>query len=458
MKYIIVLIFSMNILYSYSQILSLKEMKSDIDYYFTILNNEHPDLYRKYTKNQYDLLYKNIISEIKDSMSCVDFNRILLKMNAYTDSHTSISSNRIWGKYMNRDILPYFLIDTSSFSLLLNDDSVISINDVKVNKIVEEIYNTCSWEENALLKESNVNFYLPYYLSAFYNITEPYSILRKDMKTGAIYRDTVKVNIKKNRIGAPHVNFEFLEGDSIAVLHYNSCDLISMIYKRALTEAFEVIKKNNVKYLFIDVAKNGGGGSSSNELIFEHLNSKKSKIEILRKFNKSMIDVALKEDMEAREEYLSSKGVSWLERLVLKNELRKMKKKSPCYLKTGTMVLKEVYPKNTKGFDGLVFVIQSRATYSAAVDFVEAFRRRRMGIVVGEKPGLPIGYCGNAKEDVLPYSKIPIRYSSACATCFPLIETDENGFLVPDIPYDVYNRELGVEDYLKIIEMSHHLK
>ena len=115
-------------------------------------------------------------------------------------------------------------------------------------------------------------------------------------------------------------------------------------------------------------------------------------------------------------------------------------------------------PGNTKGFDGKVFVLQGRETFSAAISLVEYFRRQNMGLVVGEQAGEPICFSGNPREDILPYSKIKIRYSLVEEINYPKMETDENGFIIPDIPYDVYNRELGIEDYLKIIDMSNNLK
>ena len=116
---------------------------------------------------------------------------------------------------------------------------------------------------------------------------------------------------------------------------------------------------------------------------------------------------------------------------------------------------KVVYPKNKKGFKGKVFLLQSRKTYSAAIDFAADFRRMKVGIVVGEKAGAPIDFCGNCENYILPNSGISVvcamseyKYDS------PVTGMDENGILVPDIPYEVFNRKLSLEDYWEIIELN----
>ena len=83
------------------------------------------------------------------------------------------------------------------------------------------------------------------------------------------------------------------------------------------------------------------------------------------------------------------------------------------------------------------------------------FRRQKVGLVVGERAGTPVSYNGaDSLNGILPYSGIEYRCSYVDAELYPEIETDENGFLVPDIPYDVYNRELGIEDYLQFLPIA----
>lgn len=93
---------------AFSQTLSVKEMHEDVEYYFTTLKNENSDLYAKYSLLQFDSIQKDILTHINTDMSVLDFNRILLTLNQYTDGHTGINREKLYWK--NRDfncIMPF---------------------------------------------------------------------------------------------------------------------------------------------------------------------------------------------------------------------------------------------------------------------------------------------------------------------------------------------------------------
>lgn len=250
-------------------------------------------------------------------------------------------------------------------------------------------------------------------------------------------------------------NFEFFEKDSIAIFHYNSCDIGAdlKLFERALSAAFEIMDKEHVKYLFIDITKNGGGNSEYNKLIFKYLNVAKVKDGVSYHVNKSMAKSNAENMMKGWKEQISKEF--FLKRWLLNYKVRRFKGAMLNYVETGVLKDKVVYPKNKKGFKGKVFLLQSRKTYSAAIDFAADFRRMKVGIVVGEKAGAPIDFCGNCENYILPNSGISVvcamseyKYDS------PVTGMDENGILVPDIPYEVFNRKLSLEDYWEIIELN----
>ena len=222
--YALCLFFILSIQFSDAQKLSRQEMMTDIDYYFDILRNKHPNLYKKYTPMQFDSLQQRLIGQIVDSMDCKDFNRLLLRINGLTDGHTLILTNKIWGRIHEKDSLPYFFIKDNS--LFLQDNLVLSINKKDIKDVVQEISNMLSWEYSSLLKEKYINLNLPFFCSSFYDIHSPYLIRLKNIETGVIKMDTIEE--KKILHIADYkqtFNFEFFEKDSIAIFHYNSCDI-----------------------------------------------------------------------------------------------------------------------------------------------------------------------------------------------------------------------------------------
>lgn len=295
-------------------------------------------------------------------------------------------------------------------------------------------------------------------MNTFYDINSPYTICVKNHKTNEIKEITLEKKELFNRADYNEkFSFEFYEKESIAILHYNSCKLNlsdQRLFNSALSAAFSKMKKENFNYLFIDITKNEGGDTGNNDLLFEYLNTIKDKTKLTLRFNKAIVASLMESDMKYNKDYINNKDIPFFKRLRLKFKIKRLERKLPSILQTGIVTLKENHPKNNHGFKGQVFVIQSRETYSAAIDFATSFRRKKAGIIVGEKAGAPAIYCGNIINDTLPNSKIAISYSIRESIYSPHIDTDKDGFLTPDIPYDTFGRELNLKDFLNIIEIN----
>ena len=114
------------------------------------------------------------------------------------------------------------------------------------------------------------------------------------------------------------------------------------------------------------------------------------------------------------------------------------------------------YTKALKEQEGKEFIIMGKNTYSAAYDFCEQAKWSKVGELVGEEPGQRSPYAGNAKEDRLPNSKIAFRYATATYEWTVPDLPKKDGFLQPDIPYDL-SMPLEMKDYKEIIRLSDEL-
>ena len=426
---------------AFSQTLSVKEMHEDVEYYFTTLKNENSDLYAKYSLLQFDSIQKDILTHINTDMSVLDFNRILLTLNQYTDGHTGINREKLYWK--NRDfncIMPFSIQNDSAF---IDDNSlVVKINGKEINGLIAEIRKSCSWEDNQKSVEENIKRHMPFYLSTFYNIYPPYCIESRNIITNELHSDSL--NLKRIKIFDKPYGLETYEKDSIAIFYYTTCKLHSVKkeFEKMLPIIFRHLEKLNIKYLFINIAQNGGGSDEYNELVFKYLNSKEYKGYSFSKINKSKVPVIWEREL--------TKLNSVKRFLATKLNASIIKKSS----KTGVLYNKVKFKGNKKGFKGLVFLIQSSFTYSAAVDFSTQFKLRNMGVVVGEECGEPVVFSGNSYNSVLPNSKIKFRYSTSKSWYDPNVITT-NGFLQPDVKYDLGGRRvLSLNDYKDIIERS----
>jgi len=94
-------------------------------------------------------------------------------------------------------------------------------------------------------------------------------------------------------------------------------------------------------------------------------------------------------------------------------------------------------------------------TYSAAYNFCEQAKWNKSGLLVGEESGQRSPFAGNATDDKLPNSKIVFRFAATYDWTEPSLP-NKDGFLQPDIPYDL-SKPLELNDYKKIIHLSSKL-
>lgn len=423
-----------------SQTLSVEDMHKDIEYYFTTLKNEHCDLYAKYSHLQFDSIQKNILTDINKELSVLDFNRLLLSLNQYTDGHTAIARQNLYWKNPNfNNIMPF---NIRKDSLFIDNKYVLSINGKDINGLITEIRKSFSREDNLKTVDEDIKRHMPYYLSSFYNIYPPYNVKSKDISTNIVYMDSL--NLKKINTFDMPFGLETHEDDSIAVFYYTTCqlELVKNEFEKMIPTIFNHLNKQNIKYLFINITQNGGGNDKYNDLIFRHLISKKYKGISYSKLNKSKIPIWWNQEL--------SKLNSFKKYLASKIYGKRVKEA----LKTGILYNKVKFKGNKSGFKGLVFLIQGSYTYSAAVNFSTHFRLRNMGIIVGEECGEPVTYSGSIINYTLPHSKIKFTCATKKNWYEPNVSTT-NGFLQPDIKYDLgEKRVLSLNDYKEIIKLN----
>lgn len=423
-----------------SQTLNIEEMHKDIEYYFTTLKNEHCDLYAKYSPLQFDSIQQDILDNINKDMSVLDFNRILLSLNQFTDGHTAIDRQNLYWKNANfNDIMPFSI---QNDSLFIDNKFVISINGRNLEGLITEIRKSFSWENNYKSINEDIKRYMPFYLSSFFNIYPPYYVESRDISTNMLYSDSL--NLKRITTFNMPFGLEIHKNDSIAVFYYTTCELqfIKNEFKKMVPIIFNHLNEENIKYLFINITQNGGGSDEYNDFIFKHLISKKYKGKSYSKLNKLKIPIWWDHELErlnSFEKYLASKIYG------------KRVKES---LKSGIIYNKVKFKENKSGFNGLVFLVQGSYTFSAAVSFSTHFKLRNMGIIVGEECGEPVNYSGSIISCTLPNSKIKFTCATKKNWYEPNVSTI-NGFLQPDIHYNLgEKRILSLNDYQEIIKLS----
>lgn len=441
--------------------LSAQAMHQDIDYYFKTIRECHPKLYVRYAPEVFDSLQASLKAQCSATKKKSDFWFLLAKTSKYTDGHT-----RIFSPFDDIPVDMYFpWVDFDEKGQLLLDSSlIVSINGVPASQIANDLEELVSWEHSPVGRTRHKNTILSL-LYPFHPIVPPFQLTLFINNT---YKDTVVgIHDQETLYSKYHPSFnkryhsslftsDIFKEDSIAVLYYNTSDILGIfnkekdfntnegMYKQYIESFFKNIREQGIRFLFIDVSQNGGGSDLVHQLYFKYLISKSYRYQSTVHINRTglkrcyqFIHQLLKEDKEKK---------SWVE----------IKKKFNALERRNGKVKKNSEKGNKSGFEGQVFSIMDENTYSAGYDFCEYFKRSGAGPLVGEASGQRSPFAGNIFLDQLPNSKIEF----SCATTYAVTEpkiTDSDGFLQPDIPYTM-DHPLGLEDYKKIIQLSKEKK
>ena len=407
-KNIILFLFIGILVKTYSQeYLTQKEAINDIDFFFNQAELIHPNLYCNISK---DDLGKNILEEkekIKDSISIDDFSRKMTVLaNLIGDGHTNTSlSENLRNKYFKeKSQLPFeiritdnkIFVKNSKSSKLKSEDNILSINNIQTSELFNLKQLVIGDIQNQ--KTKKLEKYFSYYLFMGFGFTDSLSITLR--RNGDVQHTSVKLFRKKETVKREKYMFNFIS-DSVGFLTINSFSGIKKEqYMLFLDSVFNDLKMKNINNLVIDLRNNGGGNSYYAELIFPYLNISKYRFS-----NKVIIKTSKPEKKFMRKRFVKwylyplypFAGFSKMGRILF-------------FKKNGTITeikSKDSYLKPIeKSFNGKIMVLTSNRTYSAAADFVVAFKYAERGLIVGNTLGQP--YTGYIDKILvtLPNSKL----------------------------------------------------
>ena len=219
----------------FNRILSPAEMKTDMDYFFKKLYEVHVNPYAFVSRDSLEQRKRELYAEIKKPMKRLEFARVISGINGLFDGHTGVD---VYDKlYVNTYYYSYgsfFSYDISckgnkifirSDIDSLNNQEIISINNIKVDSICREIKKRVS-HENEKLMNYKVEANFKFYLIGLFNIQAPYQI---EIKTSPDKILTYKTSGKPYFLFPGYQNtnerkytFREYPEDSIAIIEYNT--------------------------------------------------------------------------------------------------------------------------------------------------------------------------------------------------------------------------------------------
>lgn len=415
-----------------------KEYRKDVRYFFQTLRELHPDPYARISKDSFDLLETKILEECNKMRNVKDLNMALMRCNQHFDGHTRC---RVLSDFSKRIPALDFPIEVRNDSIYWrpSGELVISLDTFASVRYLEEVKKMISYD--LFPENKNIQYANYYYFCLLNNSQPPRYIDLYNLETQTIRRQTfIRSDSVYNGGRQPKIyEFKYFPEDSIAIFQYNTSVMDNFKqFQDTIHSFFDTIEKSAVKYLFIDVRKNGGGSDLVHQPIYGYFQFKSNSIE--------------------REFEWTSRGKRWTLKKLLNSSYVEGQKRQVWKEIIQTYWNADKIIKNDhlswerhEGYDKDVFILQGINTFSAAYNFCWVMRLAVPDCLL---VGTAVGQCnpvfGNMVLMQLPNTKIPFTVASS-RSLYKYHLLQENGFLKPDIPYSFQREDTVLLDELKQI-------
>jgi hypothetical protein len=270
-----------------------EELNSDLEFLYTSLKKNHPQLYTYTSKDSMDILVEKLKSEIDNTLTLEEFCVLASKLtDAVHCSHTGVRLPSTYQNLANRsgNYFPYRLFFSNGKGYyvagckkvedpILPGQEIMSINDVPIDQIIaqtsyfipSEGCNTTT-KYNELNKSFNAHFYL-------LDDSDQFSVKFKavdSIKSISVSASRLSdINLDDGTIGNKLVDFNYIDSKNIGVLKVSSFAIPEMDhYLYLLDSIFSDLKTNNIQNLILDLRDNSGGHPIFAAQLFSYLTDK----------------------------------------------------------------------------------------------------------------------------------------------------------------------------------------
>jgi hypothetical protein len=396
---------------------SKKELTEDVQYFFKTIKEVHVNPY--FYSKDIDSISKNIIEYLPDQLDRDSFRHYLVtRTNNIWDTHTGLS-DFYFGSVVSdsSNLIPNnFEIINNGLLFVHGKKSmqVISINKIPINLILDKFYKYCKADMSPIVKKRFVERYFSLLFNAEYGSYTEFEICVKNPNSQIIILKSIKYkDLFKPKKTAKDFESFYFQKYSIAYFIINTFDAEkSEELNSFLSNEIRSIDSLKIKVLVIDNRFNGGGSDNCVSVLLDYLYE--NNYTIMYGFNKS-------KDENGN---IQNGSYTW-ER---KND-------------------QEIV------FKGKLLILQSTETASAAMDFSSAIKTSHRGLIIGEPTTDPVYSFANAKNFIMPNTKIKFR-SAQSFYAMPGSYDDVNYGVMPDLFYKFENDNLDLTEIRSLIKMA----
>jgi hypothetical protein len=374
-------------------------LREDVDFLVRTIEEIHPDSYTKVSREEFYRAKDKVKSEIRDMDVYQFYNLIAPLVAMIGDAHTAVYPLRSPGKCFP---VPVAVLDEGIFvarnyTNISAGREILSINGVDSGRLVDAMlrFVPCERREFGLAQvESNFPFYLYLVLGEI----DPFTVTFGS-DDGTENRE-IKASSPQSYI-YPYQGYErYLRGSGNALPLGNYPYIFTLMNNKTtllvinsfregpympwgvfLSGIFSYLKENGIENLVIDIRANGGGASSMGDELIDYLTNKP-----WTQFGSSRV------------KYSEQAIAQWQQ-----SGWYRTRKAGTIESYTGGL---EKPSNNSLRFNGSVYLLTSRFTFSSASSFAAAIKDFNIGTVVGEETGGIFPNFGDVIIFELPNSKI----------------------------------------------------
>ena len=270
---------------------SASDIKSDIQFMISTMEDTHINLYAIYPKQDFYKGLKSVEKSINDSMTIVDIWKSTAPLIAKLgDGHTSFRVPRdAYLQYLKDGgkLFPFDVkVDNGKLytdglcgkdSSVLSGSEIISINGIDATKIIDLMMVFISGEKLSF-RNTSVAYSFKALLCLLFDIKGNFIIKYKSVddpgikeaEVEGLSKDEIMRAAMKQAVFESPYKLKLLEDDTVALIDFRSFSNYD-IFAKFLDTTFSVIAGNGINNLIIDIRKNGGGNSALGDLLFDYI-------------------------------------------------------------------------------------------------------------------------------------------------------------------------------------------
>jgi C-terminal processing protease CtpA/Prc len=439
-------------------------LKQDFQFFRNVLEESHPSLYWFEQKDSIDGYFNRVQTGLTDSLTEREFrtrlNYVLAKIRC---GHTVSTYSKRYSNFLDTANLPLFpinmkcwkdtLVVTSTLSRkstpLTRGTVIRAINGIPAPKLIDTFFNFINGDGfsdqgryqylsnrgNFGTLYKNVLGLSPYFRFEYIDSTgltqyttlpvfDPSEDSTEEFQRRMIMRET-REDQRSLEIDTA------LSSGYMTVNTFSRGNGIPKFFKRS----FKTLRKNNIRYLVLDVRSNGGGDAGNSTMLTRYIADKPFKIA------DSLYAIRRSSKYSA---YIKWQPMYWLMMTMVTH------KKKDNRFHFGYFERHYFTPKKQNHFDGEVYIITGGNSFSATTLFAQKLKGQRNVRLVGEETGG--GSYGNTAwmmpEVTLPKTRIRFRLPKFRLVMDKELVKEGRG-VMPDIPASP-----SVEDIRKGVDVK----